>query len=359
MQSRTLLTVLVPTRNRPHNLAGQFSLLAKSGLKFIVADSSDPEKAEEVRAICKDTAEIWTYPPDTRFFDKLGDAVSRIETPFVQLAADRKITFPHAINASLDFIRRREDYVCAQGYVLGFGVHDDDIEINRVVFFTPSIQQTDPLWRQYDLMRRYQSWQFSLFRLEPLRRAIAQTNTIAGIMFQEVMFMNALAVQGKLARLPNIMTLQTLEESFSRRRDRDPFYWFLHDSRSFFRHYAIYRNSLARFICRNGTTKLTPALVHHVLNAVHAAWLHRNFDFGVLNFATQQLLDAKQLDLPDPRPPLLWRETESQDVAHARPKKGRYVWRRDVLEAEPREEIKISRDDIMCVESQLDVVFGV
>ncbi|HET7803002.1 MAG TPA: TIGR00180 family glycosyltransferase [Pseudolabrys sp.] len=358
MQPDNLLTVLVPTRNRPHNLAGQLALFAKAGLKLIVADSSDPDKAEEVRSICKGV-DVWTYAPDTGFFDKLADAASRIETPFVQLAADRKITFPHAIKAALDVMRKREEYVCAQGYVLGFGVHDDDIDINRVVFFTPSIEEPDPLWRQYHLMRRYQSWQFSLFRLEPLRRAIAQTNTVTGVMFQEVMFMNAIAVQGKLARLPNIMTLQTVEESFSRLRDIDPFYWFLHDSRSFFRHYVRYRNSLARFIWNNGTTGLALAEVHHVLDAVHAVWLRYNFDPGVLNLATQQLLDAKELDLPHPRPVPPWRKKKFRDVAHSRPKKGRYLWRRSVLKAEPREEIKISREDIKRVEAQLDVVFDV
>ena len=197
------------------------------------------------------------------------------------------------------------------------------------------------LWRQYHLMRRYQSWQFSLFRLEPLRRAIAQANTITGVVFQEIMFMNAMAVQGKLARLPNIMTLQTVEESFSRLRDIDPFYWFLHDPRSFFRHYVRYRNSLARFVCSNGATRAALAEVHHILDAVHAVWLRYNFNSGVLNLATQQLLDAKGLDLPHPRPAPPWRRKQFWDVAHSRPKRGRYLWRRSVLEAEPREEIRI------------------
>ncbi len=358
MQSDNLLTVLVSTRNRPHNLAGQVSLFARAGSNLIVADSSDPDEAEEVRSICKDSAELWTYAPDTRFFDKLADAVSRIETPFVQLVADRKITLPHAVDAALDFMHKRDDYVCAQGYVLGFSVHDDDIDINRVVFFTPSIEESDPLWRQYHLMRRYQSWQFSLFRLEPLRRAIAQANTITGVVFQEIMFMNAMAVQGKLARLPNIMTLQTVEESFSRLRDIDPFYWFLHDPRSFFRHYVRYRNSLARFVCSNGATRAALVEVHHILDAVHAVWLRYNFDSGVLNLATQQLLDAKGLDLPHPRPAPPRRRKQFWDVAHSRPKRGRYLWRRSVLEAEPREEIRISRDDIKRVEKQLDVVFA-
>ena len=255
-------------------------------------------------------------------------------------------------------MHKRDDYVCAQGYVLGFSVHDDDIDINRVVFFTPSIEESDPLWRQYHLMRRYQSWQFSLFRLEPLRRAIAQANTITGVVFQEIMFMNAMAVQGKLARLPNIMTLQTVEELFQPPAGYRPV--LLVSSRSPLVFPALC--PLPEFACalrmQQWGNKGRPRQVHHILDAVHAVWLRYNFDFGVLNLATQQLLDAKGLDLPHPRPAPPWRRKQFWDVAHSRRKRGRYLWRRSVLEAEPREEIRISRDDIKRVEKQLDVVFA-
>jgi glycosyltransferase domain-containing protein len=357
MKTNDILTVLVATHDRPHNLVGQLSLFAKAGLTVVVADSSNSDKADEVRSASEHVAEFFAYPPETKFFDKLADAVARIKTPFVLLASDRKITFPHAIDSTLDFLEKHDDYISAQGYVIGFSTHDDDIDINRVVFFTPSIEEVDPLHRHYHLMRRYQSRQFSLFRLKPLICAIAQARTIDGVMFQEIMFMNALVLQGKTARVPSIMNLQTVEQSFSRLRDIDPFYWFLHDSRSFFRHYARYRNSLARFISDNGLTQLAMRELRHALDAVHAVWLNYNFDAGVLNLATQQILEGKHLDLPHPRPPIPWRQVGWKDVVHSRRRRGRYIWRKNVLNAEPKNEIYFSRDEMKCVEGQLDTFF--
>jgi glycosyltransferase domain-containing protein len=188
--------VLLPTRNRPHNIPGQLLLFAKRDLPVIVADSSDGDKAQAIGAASHHRAQFLSYPPAIPFFDKLADAVARIDTPFVLLAADRKITFPHAAEAALVFLQQHEEYVSAQGFVIGFGTHDDDIDINRVVFFTPTIDDADPLWRPYHLMRRYQSRQFSVFRLKPLIAAISQARTVCGAMFQEVMFMNALVLQG-------------------------------------------------------------------------------------------------------------------------------------------------------------------
>lgn len=355
MQAKELVTVVLPTRNRPGNIAGQLRLFAKSNLNVIVADSSDADHAGQIRAAAGSGVKYLSYPPEIKFFDKLADVIAKVEAPFVVLVSDRKITFPHAIESAFAFLQNHENYVSAQGYVIGFGVHGDDIDINRVVFFTPTIDDDDPLDRLYHLMRRYQSRQFSLFRLKPLLAAVSQARTVDGTMFQEVMFMNALVLQGRVARLQNIFTLQTVEQSFSPLRDIDPLYWFLDDPESFFRHYLPYRRSLARFISENGMTRFTMRHLDHALDTIHAVWLNYNFTPGVLNIAAQQLLDGKNPDLPHPRPPLPWRRIKWRDVTQSRNGGGRYIWRKSVLKAEPSSEIRISRDEIKHVERQLDI----
>lgn len=355
MQAQELVTVVLPTRNRPGNIAGQLRLFAKSGLNVIVADSSDPDNATKIRAASESSAEYLSYPSETKFFDKLADVIAKVETPFVVLASDRKITFPHAIESALQFLQSHENYISAQGYVIGFGIHGDDIDINRVVFFTPTIEDDDPLHRLYHLMRRYQSRQFSLFRLKPLLAAVSQATMVDGTMFQEIMFMNALVLQGKVARLQNIFTLQTIEQSFSPLRDIDPLYWFVDDPESFFQRYLPYRRSLARFISDNRMTQFTMSHLDHALDAIHAVWLNYNFTPGALNLAAQQLLDGKNPDLPHPRPPLPWQKIKWKDVVQPRKGGGRYIWRRSVLGAEPSSEIRISRNETKLVERQLDI----
>ena len=171
--------------------------------------------------------------------------------------------------------------------------------------------------------------------------------------------MNAMALQGKMARLPNILSLQTTERSFHPLRRNDPVYWFLDDSRSFFRHYRYYRNSLARFISECGISTPVGTELHQLLDTVHAVWLHYNFNSGVLNYAAQLLLGEPLPPLPHPRPPVAWRELAHDDVLHVGRGQRRYVWRREVLDAEPKAEISISSAEMgRVVQRQLDDYFG-
>jgi hypothetical protein len=98
--------------------------------------------------------------------------------------------------------------------------------------------------------------------------------------------------------------------------------------------------------------------LNHLLDTIHSVWLKFNFDSGIMNFATQQLLDGKTLNLPPPQSPLPWQRIRRKDVVHYRRGKGRYIWRTNVLNAEPRSEIHISSGEIKHVESQLDLVYG-
>jgi hypothetical protein len=84
-------------------------------------------------------------------------------------------------------------------------------------------------------------------------------------------------------------------------------------------------------------------------------WLGPELDLGMVNHMAR-------LFLGDPIPPLdiggegpSWHGLTSDDVVH--PSKlgnRRYVWRQAAVEAEPREEISISAEDMAHVEAQLD-----
>ena len=109
MRTSELLTVLLPTRNRPHNVAGQILLFEHFNLTVVVADSSDRGEASEIGFDSRHKAQVLSYQPAIGFYDKLADAVARIETPFVLLASDRKITFPRAAQSALQFLQAHEE----------------------------------------------------------------------------------------------------------------------------------------------------------------------------------------------------------------------------------------------------------
>jgi hypothetical protein len=145
-----------------------------------------------------------------------------------------------------------------------------DIDINRTVFFTPTIAEDDPLRRHYHLMRRYQPSLFSVFRRAPLATALRQARSTVGAMFQEVMFMNAMVLQGEMARLPHVLSLETAEVSFHLPQRNNPLYWFLDDARSFMRHYFRYRNALARFIDEHSIPAPPAVELGQLLDTIHA-----------------------------------------------------------------------------------------
>jgi glycosyltransferase domain-containing protein len=351
-----LLTAIMPTRNRPDNVARQLRLFESSPYPMIVADSSDAENAGRIRAVVLDRMEFRALARELTLYDKLDLVLREVDTPFVALVSDRKITFPHAIDALLAHLLADDDPIAAVGYILGFTPHPDAIDINRVIWFTPTIGDDDPLQRHYHLMQRYQSRAFSVFRIAPLRRAVAQARRVEGALFQEILMMNALVLQGRFARLPAILTLQGEERSFHPPTRNDPLFWFIDDIGSFFRHYARYRTALADFIRELGIAPPTGTDLDQLVDMVHAVWLHRNFDDGVLNHATRLLLGDAIEPLSGPQTHHPWREPAGGDVTEQG--RLRYVWRDRVLRAEPADEIYISRDEMDRVRMALDAYFA-
>jgi glycosyltransferase domain-containing protein len=348
--------VIVPTRNRPDNLPGQLRLLQRASYPIVIADSSDPINAARISAMMPDCARLEAFAPELSLYDKLELVLRTIETPYVLVVSDRKITFPHAIEPLLDQLIAQEDYVSAMGYVVGFKVYPNAIDINRVIWFTPTIAEDDPLQRHYHLMRRYQSWAFCVFRTTSLLRAAVQARRAKGPIFQELLLMNALALQGKMSRQPHILSLQSEERSFHPPKRNDPFYWFIDDIGSFFEHYVTYRSALTDFMHDLGILPPPNRDLNQLIDMIHAVWLYRNFDDGVLNHAARLLLgDAVRPisgpELPDTRRRRSWRDIVRRGAR-------RYVWRDEVLRAEPSDEIQISKEEINRVTDQLDVYFG-
>jgi hypothetical protein len=303
-----------------------------------------------------DFARLQAFAPDLGLYDKLELVLRTIETPYVLVVSDRKITFPHAIKPLLGQLIAQGDYVAAMGYVVGFAAYPNAIDINRVIWFTPTIAEDDPLQRHYHLMRRYQSWAFGVFRTSALLRAATQARRVKGAVFQELLLMNALALQGKMARQPVILSLQSGERSFHPPKRNDPFYWFLDDIGSFFEHYVTYRNALTDFMHSLGILPPPDRDLNQLIDMIHTVWLYRNFDDGVLNHATRLLLGDAVRPIEGPEFRDIRRGRGWRDVVRRGAR--RYVWRDEVLRAEPRDEIQISKQEINRVTAQLDVYFG-
>jgi hypothetical protein len=142
-----------------------------------------------------------------------------------------------------------------------------------------------------------------------------------------------------------------------------------------FRSYGIFRKALADYLVgkqirpRTGLGErlvLPPAelpmamgapagLLEQVLDLVNASYLARCIDIGRVNHAVEHFLGR----IPEPvRFPEPWAgssEPQPADLVRwSDHLDRRYIWREAVLEAQPKEEIVITPDEIERVETQLD-----
>ena len=352
-----MLTALVPTRNRPLHCARQLHFLRENKFthRIIVLDASEPENSEQVRRSCSGVAEFRHFGQEFRMADKLAAAVVDVRTPYVILIPDDDIVLPHAIADAMSFLDNHADFVVAHGYFIGFRAPEKDVDMYHMIGFTPSIIDEEPLRRHYNLLRRYQSFYWGVFRTEIFRSAVTMACTMDVVVFRELTVMCTTILQGKVARLPSVYALRGTEKSHAALHQSHPFFFALRDARDFFRNYVLFRDQIAAFIRRTAIETPPGVQLEQLLDLTYGTYLGREVNVGMINHAVEILLG-------DPMPPIeidppapSWQEPTDGDLVH-RSKSGnrRYVWRKRVIEAEPRDEIAIAVDEIERVEHQLE-----
>lgn len=362
----TDLTIIMPTHNRPALCRAQVQFLRRTQFqhRVIVADSSE-QPDPELRRVCRGLIEWRQFDPATGPNEKVAAVARSVTTPYVAVIADDDVSFPHAIDACLAFLQDNPDHVVAQGYVLSAIMSREAFDIQNVLWFTQGISESTPLRRLYELMRRYQPFFRAVLRTDACLQALDEASLAEGPFFKELAFTATVAALGKSKRLPLIYTLRGEEESLTQAKGH-PFYWFLSNTNTFFGGYVQYRNRLAAFLTelqkREGeldanisAQNKTPEELTHLLDIIHASYFGREIDTGMINHTARVLLgDAiKPLKLEGSK----WHDEAigQEDVVHPARREGRsYVWRKEVLNAEPRSEITISGEEIAHVEAVLD-----
>jgi glycosyltransferase domain-containing protein len=354
------LTIVILSRNRPRHCIALARFLRELRVThpILIADSSDPASAEVILAQHGGLADYMFIDAGTNVGDKISRAAEAVASPYIVMLPDDDVTFPHSIDASLAYLQEHADYVAAHGYTLCFGLQDNDVDVRSVFNFVPSIDSDRPLYRHFQLMSRYQTFIWAVFRTETFVAAAKSMAETDGAVFKELAFMSRAVLRGKVARVPNIFGMRGMELSQTSANEGNPVMMFLHHPKLFYERYAAYRDSLAAFVRDDPTicADLNPSVeLNHVLDINHATLLSREINPGMFNYQAQLLLGA-------PLPPIQlepqWqgrRDIQPVDLINiSRFADRRYIWRRGVLEAEPRTEIIISGDEIATVEAELD-----
>ena len=192
--------------------------------------------------------------------------------------------------------------------------------------------------------------------------------TPKGPFFKELAFTATVAALGKSKRLPMIYTLRGEEETLAQASKAHPFYWFLSNTSTFFESYIQYRNRVGD-ISQGLQKREEPARWkylgterqnargadtypgHHPRVLFWPRGRHRHDQpYGACS--------SRRCDkTPQGSEEVKWHDEaiDPADLVHPAAREGRrYVWRKEVLNAEPRSEITISGEEIAHVEAVLD-----
>lgn len=375
-----LLTAVIPAHNRVRECLAllRYLRLCDFPHPVVVADSSRSDGSSALQSAIGDLARYQYFGSRIGQYAKLAQIAQNVDTPYIVLMPDDDIAFPHAIEAALTFLRHHEDCVAAHGYSLRFGLERGDFDIYQVEHFIPTIDDEWPMQRYFHLMRRYQPHLWAVFRTEVYAKAMAAAATMQNTVFQEFMFQIVSIVMGNVARLPMVYAMRGMEPAQIDYSDADPFQWLVKDADSFFRRYVEFRNGVINFL-RHGTTKPSlwakiwhrdNAVTRHgiqslvntprisfrqLVDMINAACLGRLVHPGTINYAAEYGLGKAADPVRFPGPWRGWTEAQADDLIRPSPRGDRrYIWRRAVLEAEPRYEISITADEMTKVEAQLD-----
>jgi glycosyltransferase domain-containing protein len=374
------LTAVIPAHNRVRECLALLRYLqaCRFAHPVVVADSSQGGRSRALRGSIANLARYQYFGAQIGQYEKLASIARSVTSPYIVVLPDDDIAFPHAIEAALSFLQQNEDYVAAHGYSLRFGFERCDFDIYKVEHFIPTISDPEPMQRYFHLMRRYQPHLWAVFRTEVYATAMEAAMSMKGTVFQEFMFQIVSVISGKIARLPTVYAMRGMEPSQADYSEADPFQWLIKDADCFFQCYAIFRRGLINFF-RTGETKpsrwtsmrgrvdtLIRNGMHGALNSpkipfqqlidlINASYLGRVIDTGTINYAVQYALGDAAQPVRFPGPWRGWLEPQTGDLIRVsqRPDR-RYIWRRGVVEAEPRDEVSITAGEMTKVESQLE-----
>ena len=112
---KSLITILIPTHNRPHLLKRALDYYDDFGVKLIVGDSSEAIFEGAQNYNCE-----YHYCPNMVFSKKLMFLIHQLKTPYYVTCADDDLTVKQSIIKCVAFLENHQNYSCAFGNILRY-----------------------------------------------------------------------------------------------------------------------------------------------------------------------------------------------------------------------------------------------
>jgi glycosyltransferase domain-containing protein len=206
-----MLTIVVPTRDRPTFILRLLRYYSKLGVKIqiIVCDSSTPDKqlkSSTIESLLKTGLNLRydVYPADTPFTEKLLKTVKSVETEYIVLGADDDFFIPKTLTDAVDFLDTHPDYSVFHGEAFTFNVLANGnypaYGMMNVVGQYPqrAIEHSSSSERLLDGLMNYTTTWYSVHRSNLLLKNISRIDDLGiDISFMELILFSLDMIQGK------------------------------------------------------------------------------------------------------------------------------------------------------------------
>lgn len=289
-------TLVIPTYNRPHLLAALLTYLERENpdCHVLVLDSSRPEllATNRARVAASNLDTEFSEFPSLDPAEKWRQGINQVRTAFCALCADDDVVILETLQQCLDVLRNNPAAAAVQGHSFTFLPRPDgDIELNNVVYFTPTIDDPSPLERLKRLFQRYQAPSYSVFRTPTIQAAFNTLQPVTEILARELLWSALTVIEGQLIRLPNFSYGRSMGPSATYEHWH-PLEWLCKDPDGLYSAYLRYRKMLTAAVANRPGNAYQIEEIHRVLDLIHLRYLANHAPDSVLQFIIEQQMEG-------------------------------------------------------------------
>ncbi len=289
-------TLIIPTYNRARLLAALLSYLEteNADCRVLVLDSSKPEVLAANRArVAASSLDIeFAEFTNVALDEKWRQGIHKVATPYCALCADDDLVLLDGVQRCLDTLRGNPAAVAVQGFSFTFLPRPDgDVELNNIVYFSPSIDEGSPLQRLARLFEQYQAPSYGVFRTTALQRIFDTLQPMTEILPRELLWSALTVIEGHLIRLPDFSYGRSMGPSGAYEHWH-PLEWFCKDPDSLFANYLRYRELMAQAVFQRPDNVQPAEDIRDIIDLIHLRYLAKHAPNSVLEFIAEQQMAA-------------------------------------------------------------------
>lgn len=270
MPEDQLLTIVVPTRNRPSFLLRLLTYYHSLHLDctLLIADSSERDDLNKTRRIVNllgsNLKVVYrSYDSDIDIYEKILDSLESVATPYTGFGADDDFFIPSTLEQGVQFLEKHHDYSVVHGYSALVTLKSGAV-YGQIDTVSEDLQRTIEhprgAERLLDFFSRYTATWYSVQRTEQLQENCRKTAALgADKYFGELLPSCLSLIQGKAKKLGDLYMVRHIHSQRTAVMEgpRDIFDWVTNPSWP--GQYEHFRNYLAEALAQEDSIGLEEA----------------------------------------------------------------------------------------------------